>query len=184
MQGLISAVVVDAHPFFRDGVARGLAQRGRIRVVGEAGGGRDGLAMIADLKQDVAVVDYQMPEFDGLALVAAAARDGLSTRILLLSAATEGSIVYAALEAGAAGYISKDASRAEIVEAVADVAAGRTVVPPGLATMSLSWPGCKPPSKIILAAPTTVWAASLVAALRGKPAATPPSLKASMTRLT
>lgn len=133
MQGLISAVVVDDHPFFRDGVARGLAQSGRIRVLGEAEGGREGLALIAELKPDVAVVDYQMPEFDGLALVAAARRDSLPTRILLLSAATDGSIVYAALEAGAAGYISKDASRSEIVEAVADVAAGRTVVPPGLA---------------------------------------------------
>jgi two-component system nitrate/nitrite response regulator NarL len=133
VQGLISAVVVDDHPFFRDGLARGLAQSGRIRVLGEAGGGREGLSLIAELKPDVAVVDYQMPDFDGLALLAAAARDGLSTRILLLSAAIDGSIVYGALEAGAAGYISKDASRAEIVEAVADVAAGRTVVPPELA---------------------------------------------------
>jgi two-component system nitrate/nitrite response regulator NarL len=133
VQGLISAVVVDDHPFFRDGLARGLAQSGRIRVLGEADGGREGLAMIAALSPDVAVVDYQMPDLDGLALVSAAMRDGLSTRILLLSAATDGSIVYAALEAGAAGYMSKDASRSEIVEAVADVAAGRTVVPPGLA---------------------------------------------------
>jgi two-component system nitrate/nitrite response regulator NarL len=133
VQALISAVVVDDHPFFRDGVARGLVQSGRIRVLGEAGGGREGLALIAELQPDVAVVDYQMPEMDGLALVAAATRDRLATRILLLSAATDGSVVYAALEAGAAGYISKDSSRAEIVEAVADVAAGRTVVPPGLA---------------------------------------------------
>jgi len=133
VQGLISAVVVDDHPFFRDGLVRGLAQSGRIRVVGEAAGGREGLALIADLKPDVAVVDFQMPEMSGLALVAAVTRDALATRILLLSAATDGSVVYAALEAGAAGYMSKDASRSEIVEAVADVAAGRTVVPPGLA---------------------------------------------------
>jgi two-component system nitrate/nitrite response regulator NarL len=133
VQTLISAVVVDDHPFFRDGLARGLAQSGRIRVLGEAAGGREGLAMIAELKPAVAVVDYQMPEFDGLALLAAARRDGLASRILLLSADTDGSIVYAALEAGAAGYVSKDASRAEIVEAVANVAAGHTVVPPELA---------------------------------------------------
>jgi two-component system nitrate/nitrite response regulator NarL len=133
VQGLISAVVVDDHPFFRDGIVRGLGQSGRIRVVGEAEGGRQGLALIAELTPDVAIVDYQMPDLDGLALVAAAKRDGLPTRILLLSAATDGAIVYAALEAGASGYISKDSSRSEIVEAVADVAAGRTVVPPGLA---------------------------------------------------
>jgi len=133
VQGLISVVVVDDHPFFRDGVVRGLVQSGRIRVVGEAGNGAEGLALIAELNPDVAVVDYQMPKMDGLAVVHAATRDHLATRLLLLSAATDGSTVYAALEAGAAGYISKDASRGEIVEAVADVAAGRTVVPAGLA---------------------------------------------------
>jgi two-component system, NarL family, nitrate/nitrite response regulator NarL len=134
MQGMITAVVVDDHPFFRDGVVRGLTQSGRIRVVGEAGDGREAIAKIAELKPAVAVVDYQMPDIDGLGVVGAVVRDRLETRILLLSAVTESAIVYAALEAGAAGYISKDATRAEIVEAVADVAAGRTVVPPALAS--------------------------------------------------
>ncbi|WP_210416030.1 response regulator transcription factor [Humibacter ginsenosidimutans] len=130
---MITVVVVDDHPFFRDGMVRGLTQSGRIRVVGDAGGGRDGLAMIAELQPDVAVVDYQMPDLDGIHVVQAAARDKLDTRILLVSAITDAPIVYAALEAGAAGYISKEASRPEIVAAVADVAAGRTVVPPALA---------------------------------------------------
>ncbi|WP_460520762.1 response regulator [Humibacter antri] len=130
---MITVVVVDDHPFFRDGMVRGLTQSGRIRVVGDAGDGREGLAMMAELKPDVAVVDYQMPGLDGIHVVQAAVRDGLDARILLVSAITDPSIVYAALEAGAAGYISKEAPRAEIVAAVADVAAGRTVVPPALA---------------------------------------------------
>ncbi|GAB3800709.1 response regulator transcription factor [Humibacter antri] len=133
MQQMITVVVVDDHPFFRDGMVRGLTQSGRIRVVGDAGDGREGLAMMAELKPDVAVVDYQMPGLDGIHVVQAAVRDGLDARILLVSAITDPSIVYAALEAGAAGYISKEAPRAEIVAAVADVAAGRTVVPPALA---------------------------------------------------
>lgn len=129
MDSLVTAVVIDDHPFFRDGVVRGLSQSGRIRVVGEAGNGRDGIALIARERPAVAVVDYQMPDIDGLGVVHAATRDALPTRVLLLSAVTDGPIVYRALEAGAAGYIGKDSSRDQIVQAVADVAAGRTVLP-------------------------------------------------------
>jgi two-component system nitrate/nitrite response regulator NarL len=129
---LITVVVVDDHAFYRDGVIRGLTQSGRIRVVGEAGGGREGLELIAQTKPMVAVVDYQMPDFNGIAVVESVVRDKLATRVLLVSAVTEGPIVYAALEAGAHGYISKEATRAEIVEAVADVARGTVVVPPAL----------------------------------------------------
>ena len=129
----VRVVVIDDHPFFRDGLTRGLTNSGRIEVVGEAESGRDGLEVIAQLKPDVAVVDYQMPDLDGLQVLSAVVRDGLPTRILMLSALVEGSIVYAAVEAGAAGYLSKDARRQEIVEAVIAVSKGRTVVPPELA---------------------------------------------------
>lgn len=133
MQKMITAVVVDDHPFFRDGVIRGLAQSGRIQVVGDAGGGRDGIELIAQTNPDVAVVDYQMPDLDGLAVVRHIAREKLGTRILLVSAVTDAPIVYAALEAGASGYISKESSRGEIVAAVTEIALGGTVVPPALA---------------------------------------------------
>jgi two-component system nitrate/nitrite response regulator NarL len=90
----VRVVVADDHPFFRDGVARGLVHSGRIEV---------------------------------------AVRDGLRTRVLLLSAHTDSAVVFQALQEGAAGYLAKDAKRAEIVEAVLDVAKGRTVVPAELA---------------------------------------------------
>jgi two-component system nitrate/nitrite response regulator NarL len=125
--------VVDDHPYFRDGLARGLVNSGRVEIVGEAGTGREGLEVIASEKPDVAVVDYQMPDLDGLQLLSAVVRDGLPTKILMLSALVESSIVYAAVEAGAAGYVSKDARRQEIVDAVLAVSRGRTVVPPELA---------------------------------------------------
>jgi two-component system nitrate/nitrite response regulator NarL len=132
MAALVTVVVVDDHPFFRDGVTRGLTQSGRIRVVGEAGDGREALEVIALEKPDVAVVDYQMPGMDGIAVVRAVRRDGLPTRVLLLSALTDSGIVFQALEEGASGYLSKDSSRGEIVEAVVKVAKGDVVVPPSL----------------------------------------------------
>ena len=128
----MSAVVVDDHPFFRDGVSRGLTQSGRIKVVGEAENGRDGLDLIRRENPDVAVVDYQMADLDGIEVVHAIVRDRLTTRVLLLSALTDSSIVFRALEEGAKGYLSKDANRSDIVAAVIKVAKGETVVPPEL----------------------------------------------------
>jgi two-component system nitrate/nitrite response regulator NarL len=129
----VRVVVVDDHPFFRDGLSRGLLNSGRVEVVGEAENGRDGLEVITAERPDVAVVDYQMPDLDGLQLLSAIIRDGIPTKVLMLSAIVDASIVYAAVEAGAAGYLSKDARRQEIIDAVVAVNRGRTVVPPELA---------------------------------------------------
>ncbi|MCF3940823.1 response regulator [Gordonia tangerina] len=133
MDRLVTAVVIDDHPFFRDGVSRGLTQSGRVRVVGEAADGASGLDLIRREQPDVAVVDYQMPGVTGVDVAHAVTRDGLRTRVLLLSAVTDGPIVFTALEEGACGYLSKDADRDEIVGAVTRVANGETVVPPQLA---------------------------------------------------
>ena len=129
----VRVVVVDDHPFFRDGLSRGLINSGRIEMVGEAENGRDGLDIITAERPDVAVVDYQMPDLDGLQLLSAIIRDGIPTKVLMLSAIVDASIVYAAVEAGAAGYLSKEARRQEIIDAVLAVNRGRTVVPPELA---------------------------------------------------
>jgi two-component system nitrate/nitrite response regulator NarL len=130
---LTRAVVVDDHEFFRDGLVRGLQQSGYVKVVGEAGDGRAALELLRAERPDVAVVDYQMPDIDGLGVVHAVVRDGLPTRVLILSALTDGAVVFQALQEGAAGYLSKDSRRAEIVDAVLRVAKGETIVPPELA---------------------------------------------------
>lgn len=130
---MITVVIADDHPFFRDGVSRGLTMSGQIRVVGEAEDGLTALELIGSEKPDVAVVDQQMPGLDGIGVVQAVARDRLATKVLLLSAVTDSAVVYRALEAGASGYLSKEARRAEIVDAVLRVAAGKTVLPPELA---------------------------------------------------
>jgi two-component system nitrate/nitrite response regulator NarL len=129
----ITVVVVDDHPFFRDGVIRGLTRGGQVEVVGEAENGREALELIERERPAVALVDYQMPDMDGIALVHALVRDHIPTRVLLLSAFTDSAIVFKALQEGAAGYLPKEARRDEIVDAVLSVARGRTVVPPELA---------------------------------------------------
>src|SRR5262245_1772565 len=129
----VQVVIADDHPFFRDGVRRGLSQDGRIEVVAEAADGREALDAIRRDRPDVALVDYQMPGLDGLAIVRAVVRDQLPTRVLLLSAHTDSGLVFDALQEGAAGYLPKDARRSEIIEAVLKVANGETVVPASLA---------------------------------------------------
>lgn len=133
VRALTRVVVVDDHDFFRDGLSRGLRQSGHLEVVGEAATGREGLELIRAERPDVAVLDYQMPDLNGVDVVHAVVREALPTRTLLLSALTDGPIVFRALQEGANGYLSKDARRAEIVDAVITVARGGTVVPPGLA---------------------------------------------------
>jgi two-component system, NarL family, nitrate/nitrite response regulator NarL len=132
MADLVTVVVVDDHPFFRDGVARGLTLSGRVKVLGEAEDGRQALEVIAREAPEVALVDYQMPDMDGIEVVRAVKRDSLATRVLLLSALTDSAVVFRALEEGAAGYLAKDSTRAEIVDAVVRVAKGEVVVPPAL----------------------------------------------------
>ncbi len=132
-QSLVRTVVVDDHPFFRDGVTRGLSESGRVDVVGEAENGTEALEVIRRERPTVALVDYQMPEMDGLDLVHAVVDEDLPTRVVLLSAVADSAVVFRALEEGAAGYLSKDARRKEIVDAVLRAAEGQTVIPPELA---------------------------------------------------
>jgi two-component system nitrate/nitrite response regulator NarL len=128
-QHRVTVVVVDDHPFFRDGVTRGLARDGRIEVLGEAGTGAEALAVIGRELPDVALVDYQLPDMNGVDVAHALRRDSVATRVLLVSAFTDGAVVFRALEEGAAGYLAKDASRTELIDAVMQVARGETVIP-------------------------------------------------------
>ncbi|GEC10242.1 putative transcriptional regulatory protein NarL [Streptomyces spinoverrucosus] len=129
----VTVVVADDHPIYREGIARGLALSGQIDVVAEAGDGTAAWEAISEHVPNVAVVDYRMPGLDGVAIVHAVTRDKLSTRVILLSAVTDSGVVFKAIEEGAAGYLPKDASRSDIVQAVLKVAKGLTVIPPELA---------------------------------------------------
>ncbi|MFK0238362.1 response regulator [Streptomyces vinaceus] len=133
MSKQIRVIVADDHPLYREGVARALAWSDSIEVVGEAGDGREALAMIKEMTPDVALVDHKMPVVDGIELTHAVIRDQIPTRVLILSAYNDSEFVFRALENGASGYLLKDAKRIDIIEAVRRVANGETVIPTGLA---------------------------------------------------
>jgi two-component system nitrate/nitrite response regulator NarL len=129
----VRVVVGDDHPLFRDGVVRALSASGSIDVVAEADDGVAALALIREHGPRVALLDYRMPGLDGAQVAAAVRRDQLPTRVLLISAHDESAIVYNALQEGAAGFISKESSRSELVAAVLSCAKGHDVVAPNLA---------------------------------------------------
>ena len=124
--------VADDHPVFRDGLVRAIKDSPELELVGDTGSGREALAAIADLRPDVVLLDVRMPDLDGTDVLHALRRDGLSTRVVLLSAALDGGLVYGAIAAGAGAYVSKAADRATILDVVARVARGGTYLPPEL----------------------------------------------------
>jgi two-component system, NarL family, nitrate/nitrite response regulator NarL len=128
----VRVLVADDHPLYREGVVRALVASGRIEVVAEADDGTTALAEIRAQQPEVALVDYKLPGLDGVAIAHAVARDGLATRVLMLSAFTDSGLVYKALQTGAAGYLPKEARREQIVDSVLACARGETVVPPEL----------------------------------------------------
>lgn len=130
----VRVVVADDHPLFRDGLVRALTGSGLVEVVAEAEDGPSALAAIKEHRPQVALLDHQMPGMDGAQVAAAVLRDELPTRVLLVSANQDATIVYHALQQGAAGYLPKESSRTEIVNAVLDCANGKDVVAPQLAS--------------------------------------------------
>ena len=123
-------VVADDHPLFRDGLTRRIRERPDLELVGEATDGSEALDAIRSLRPDVAVVDIKMPRLDGLRVAAAVSRDELDTRVVILSAYVEDALVFKALAAGARAFLSKDAERGEVCDALAAVARGEVVLPP------------------------------------------------------
>jgi two-component system, NarL family, nitrate/nitrite response regulator NarL len=118
---------------FREGLVRAVAARAEMELAGEAVDGRAALDAIQASLPEVALVDLRLPVLDGIAVVRAVVRDGLATRVVILSAYDDAELVWAALEAGAAGYLTKDARREEITDGVMAAARGETVLAPSLA---------------------------------------------------
>src|SRR6266540_6574136 len=82
----VRVIVADDHPLYREGVVRALSASGQVEVVAQVGDGREALSEIQQKKPDVALLDYKLPSLDGVAIAHAVGRDGLPTKVLLLSA--------------------------------------------------------------------------------------------------
>jgi DNA-binding NarL/FixJ family response regulator len=131
---VIRIVLVDDQELVRAGL-RPLAQHdGDIEVVGEAGDGRAGLALVRELRPDVVLMDVRMPRMDGLEATRAVVADPdlKDVRVLVLTTFDEDEHVFAAIRAGASGYLLKDVSPADLRAAIRTVAAGESLLSPAV----------------------------------------------------
>jgi NarL family two-component system response regulator LiaR len=135
---VIRVVVVDDHPIVRQGLRSYLSTREGIEVVGDAGDGESAVAMVGELAPDVVLMDLVMPGMGGLAAIGAVVALGLGTRILVLTSFSSEDQVIPAIQAGAAGYLLKDASPEEVEAAVRAVAAGEGRLDPSLAAVVMA----------------------------------------------
>ncbi len=126
---MIRVVLVDDHPVVRQGVRGMLAAEADLEVVGEAGSGAEAVELVASVRPDVVLMDLRMPGMDG---VAATSRIAGQCRVVVLTTYETDADILRAVEAGAAGYLLKDSSREELVDAVRAAARGETVLAPSM----------------------------------------------------
>jgi DNA-binding NarL/FixJ family response regulator len=130
--GPITVLLVDDHGLVRRGFRRILEDDASIVVVGEASNGQEAIDLAATLKPRVVVMDCAMPGTSGLTATRQILRDAPEAAILMLSMHSEHTLVRQALDAGARGYILKNALELDLAAAVKRVAAGETVLDPGV----------------------------------------------------
>jgi DNA-binding NarL/FixJ family response regulator len=126
-------IVVDDHAVMRAGVIALLAGDRTIEIVGEAGDGRTALALVARHHPDVALVDLRMPGLDGVATTTEIVARHPSTRVLILTTYDTDDDIERGVEAGAIGYLLKDTTREQLVDAIHAAARGETVLAPRVA---------------------------------------------------
>src|SRR5450759_130678 len=132
----ISVLLVDDHSLVRRGFRRMLEDEDDIRVVGEASDGHDAVQAAAELRPTVVVMDFALPSMNGAVATRLILKSSPETAVLILSMHSEPAYVRTCREAGARGYLLKNAMDLELVEAVRQVAAGIQVLDPRLGRLS------------------------------------------------
>jgi len=136
--GPIRLLIADDHPVVRDGLSGMFAPDPDFEVVGQASDGAEAIRLALAVKPDVILMDLRMPGMDGVAAITEIARQGIPVRVLVLTTYDTDTYVLPAIEAGATGYLLKDAPRAELLRAVRAAAEGQGVLSPSVATRLMS----------------------------------------------
>jgi DNA-binding NarL/FixJ family response regulator len=134
MTGQITVLLVDDHALVRRGFRRMLEDDPSIAIVGEASDASEAIRLAAELSPNVIVMDCAMPGGTGLSATRTILERSPETAILMLSMHSEGTLVRQAMEAGARGYVLKNALELDLAAAVHKVAAGETVLDPAISS--------------------------------------------------
>jgi DNA-binding NarL/FixJ family response regulator len=127
-------LIVDDHPVVRDGLKGMLAGQVEFEVVGEAADGAQAVALVQQLTPQVVLMDLRMPVMDGVEAITQIRAGQATTYILVLTTYDTDADILRAIEAGATGYILKDAPREELFRAIRSTAQGQSYLSPSVAT--------------------------------------------------
>ena len=131
---MIRIVLVDDHPVVRHGLRGMLEAEPDLTVVGEASSGPEGVSLVDSLRPEIVLMDLRMPDGDGVTATEQIVRRVPGVRVLVLTTYESDRDILRAIEAGAGGYLLKDASPGELASAVRAAARGETVLAPSVAS--------------------------------------------------
>ena len=134
----IKILVADDHPVVRKGLQLCLARQERLRLVGEAADGEEALQKALELTPDVVLMDISMPRKDGLTVTGALRKAAPNIKVLILSVHGNREYLFRIIQAGAHGYVSKEATPDELLRAIESVHKGETFFSPEIAQAALS----------------------------------------------
>jgi DNA-binding NarL/FixJ family response regulator len=144
----LRVVLADDHELYRDGLRAVLSSLGRTEVVGEASTGVEAVALAAQLRPDVVLMDLNMPELNGIEATRQIVAGGSGAAVLVLTMLEDADSLFAAMRAGARGYLLKDADETEILRAIEASAAGEAIFGAALAQRVLEY-FSNPPAPVV-----------------------------------
>lgn len=128
----LNIILIDDHTLFREGLM-GLLSRRHINVLAAVGNGHEGLRLATELNPDVILLDMRMPEMDGMEVLRLLRLGGFRNPVAMLTTSSDERDLVESLRSGAQGYLLKDMEPDQLVAALRDIVAGKTVVAPDLA---------------------------------------------------
>lgn len=130
----LNVILIDDHTLFREGL-EGLLSRRNINILAAVGSGQEGLRLANELKPDVILLDMRMPEMDGMDVLRQLRQNGFNNPVVMLTTSSDERDLVESLRSGAQGYLLKDMEPDQLVLALRDIVAGKTVVAPDLAAV-------------------------------------------------
>lgn len=135
----IKVLIADDHAFYREGVRAFLSNTADVEVVGEANNGDEAVAKAADLAPNVILMDLKMPGMNGIEATRRIHETDQSVGVLVLTMFDDDASVFAAMRAGARGYLLKDADKDEVVRAIVAVERGEAIFSPAIAQRMIQY---------------------------------------------
>lgn len=139
MEQAIRVMIVDDHLVVREGIKFMLETTSDFVCVGEASNGREACRLVTSVEPDVILMDLRMPEMDGLEAVKQIRSEFPQVAIVILTTYNEGELMFRGLQAGARGYLLKDASREKLFDTIRAAVRGETLIEPEIMTRLLTY---------------------------------------------